>query len=171
MNEQWKPVSYAPGYEISNVGNVRSSKRGTPRLLKPGVAGTNGEYGQVALMIDGKRSNRLVHRLVLEAFVGPCPEGMEARHINGDASDNRVENLEWSTHMDNMQDKVAHGTLMQNRACGESTSYATLTADQVREIRSLYEAGGVTQKALADKYNTSRANIGLIVNRKNWKQV
>ncbi len=50
------------------------------------------------------------HRAVLLAFVGPCPEGMEACHNNGDPLDNRVENLRWDTRSNNTLDKVAHGT-------------------------------------------------------------
>ena len=53
---------------------------------------------------------RLVHRLVLEAFVGPRPEGMVARHLNGDPGDNRLENLAWGTQSENNYDKVRHGT-------------------------------------------------------------
>lgn len=169
--EQWKPVPGFNGYEVSNLGNVRSNKRGKPRTLKPGKSGTNGEYRSVYLSRDNKVYPRLIHRLVLEVFVSPCPDGMESRHFNGNASDNRLENLEWATHMDNMQDKVAHGTLNQNRASGNSHASARLNAGQVALIRLEYATGTVTQQQLADAYGTSRANIGLIVNRKNWKKV
>jgi len=169
--ELWKQILEFDGYEVSNIGNVRSTKRGEPKILKPGKSGTNGEYRTVYLSRGGKVYPRLIHRLMLEAFVCLCPKGQEARHLNGNASDNRIENLEWATHIDNMQDKVAHGTLNRNRRTGESHEWSRLTSSQVDEIRVAYASGGVTQQQLADQYDTSRANIGLIVNRKNWKKV
>lgn len=163
-----------PDYEVSDLGRVRSWKiwgrkaTDPPRLLTPGNTTL---YDFVVLLNGDKRRNCLVHRLVLEAFVGPCPEGMEARHLNGSSRDNSLENLEWASHMENMQDKVAHGTLNKNRPSGDSHPSSVLDSEAVRAIRREYASGGITQQALADKYKTSRANIGLIVTRKNWKQV
>ncbi len=168
----WKDIDAAPGYQVSDLGQIKSLRRYKDgRLLKPGPAGTNGEYQMVVLMVNEQRKNYLVHRLVLQAFVGPCPEGMESRHIDGDSSNNCLTNLEWSTHMDNMQDKVAHGTLHQNRASGDLHKSSALTSVQVEQIRVDYAAGGVTHQQLADRYHTSRQNVGLIINRKNWKKV
>lgn len=56
---------------------------------------------------DGQTTG--VHRLVLEAFVGPCPEGMEALHGNAIRNDNRLCNLRWDTKSENSQDRVRHG--------------------------------------------------------------
>lgn len=49
-----------------------------------------------------------VHRLVLLAFVGPCPEGMECRHLNGVRADCRLENLAWGTRDENVEDRRRH---------------------------------------------------------------
>lgn len=125
----------------------------------------------MVLSVDNKTYSYCVHTLVLTAFVGPAPKGMEARHLNGDGWDNRIENLEWATHYDNMQDKVAHGTLGRNNRYGTTHEWSKLTPEQVRQIRLDYATGKVTQQQLADQHNTSRANIGLIVNHKNWKKV
>lgn len=173
--ETWKAIDGFPDYEVSDLGKVRSwkvwgRKKDDPaRLLSPGSQ--EGGYLNVRLSRDGKVYPKLVHRLVLETFVGPCPDEMESRHINGDSTDNRLTNLEWSTHMDNMQDKVAHGTLMQNRSVGDDCTWAKLSSGQVEQIRVEYAAGGTTHQRLADKYGTSRQNIGLIINHKNWKKV
>lgn len=54
-------------------------------------------------------TSRRVHLLVLEAFVGPCPPGLEGCHTNGDGLDNKLTNLRWDTHAANMQDRLRHG--------------------------------------------------------------
>lgn len=60
-------------------------------------------------------SHQFIHRLVLMTFVGPCPEGMEACHLDGDVLNNGVENLRWDTHESNMGDKKEHGTMEHNK--------------------------------------------------------
>lgn len=127
MNERWLPVADAPGYEVSDAGRVRSVARTSPyrdvvrgvpaRILKPWRHRKGHLY--VDLRIDGATRRRAVHALVLATFDRPRPEGLEARHLNGRADDNRRDNLAWGTHAENMQDAVRHGTsplLASNRA-------------------------------------------------------
>lgn len=118
--EVWKPVvGYDGIYEVSSLGRVKSltrydasGHRRNGRLLA--LAHYQG-YPFVNLNYTagryGRNNTRRVHRLVLEAFVGPCPDGMECCHNNGIRDDNRVENLRWDTHAGNQADKVAHGTI------------------------------------------------------------
>lgn len=107
MKEEWKPIKESCGrYIVSNKGRVASSynqgKCSKDRdddvpegfyLLKQKRENTG--YCRVSLFIDGKRHMRSVHRLVMEAFVGPSPK--EINHINENKQDNRVTNLEYST--------------------------------------------------------------------------
>jgi hypothetical protein len=108
--EQWRVIVDFPDYDISNCGRVVSRRRGMPRLLsmRPMGGGRPGalRYFQVALYGRDGRVERHVAHLVLEAFTGPRPEGMEARHLNSDPQDNRLENLAWGTKAENAQDKV-----------------------------------------------------------------
>lgn len=67
-------------------------------------------YLLVAVKVDGKQRRFRVHRLVLEAFVGPCPDGKECCHRDGDPTNNSLGNLYWGTHGQNMNDQVRHGT-------------------------------------------------------------
>lgn len=115
--EEWKPVVGREGsYEVSSLGRLRSldrvlaygGRRRRGQLLSPWVDPEGRAH--VDLPKDGARFRRLVHQVVLEAFVGPCPPGMEACHNNGDPTDNRLENLRWDTHSGNMWDQVRHGT-------------------------------------------------------------
>lgn len=114
-HEYWKPIPDAEGsYEVSNLGKVRSIDRTSPegrRLKGKELKGwfTKGGYRKVWICTNGKRLPRYVHRLVLEAFIGDCPKGMEACHNNGIANDNRLENLRWDTPSANNLDIVLHG--------------------------------------------------------------
>lgn len=118
-NERWLPVvGYEGIYEVSDHGRVRSVDRVVAhpggdsarkgRVLKP--CGDGRGYKQVNLWRDGSGGSVKVHRLVLEAFAGPCPDGMLACHTNGDNSDNRPSNLRWASQSDNLRDAVSHGT-------------------------------------------------------------
>jgi hypothetical protein len=66
-------------------------------------------YLQVGISRCGKASSRYAHRLVLEAWVGPCPDGMESRHLDGDKQNNRIGNLRWGTHEENIEDNYRLG--------------------------------------------------------------
>ncbi|AKC03065.1 HNH endonuclease [Gordonia phage Gsput1] len=119
-SERWLPVPDFDGYEVSDLGRVRSvareivmrdgRKRKVPeRLLRPGVSGSG------HLVVAPSRQSRMVHRLVLEAFVGARPEGMVCRHLNGDPADNRLENLQWGTYSSNSIDAYEHGASWQSK--------------------------------------------------------
>lgn len=98
-----------PGYQINRSGVVLS-KNGKP-LAERRVGGGPGKIPYLIVALydgHGGRTERYVHHLVLETFVGPRPDGMETRHLNGNHSDNRVENLAWGTKSENGADKVAH---------------------------------------------------------------
>lgn len=115
VSEIWRPVVGYPGYLVSDRGRVRSIDRYDGRgwrikgrLLRLRV-GSKG-YLTASLWRSGRGRNRPAHRLVLEAFVGPCPTEMETRHLNGVPSDNRLVNLAWGTRRANAMDKKRHGT-------------------------------------------------------------
>lgn len=116
------------------------------------------------MIAGGAKSRKLyVHALVLRAFIGPCPDGMECRHKNGDRSDCRLENLEWSTRSDNQMDRVAHGT--SNR--GEAHGLAKLSSEQVVAIKASLSAGEPV-KAIAHRYGVSLGAVYGIKRGDNW---
>lgn len=113
--ETWVPVHGFVNYEVSSFGKVkriahvaqhaRYGNRKLPeRYLNPRK---NGD-GYWRVKIGGKL--RFVHVLVLESFICPRPEGLQACHNNGKAADNRLENLRWDTPSNNVQDRKEHGT-------------------------------------------------------------
>jgi hypothetical protein len=117
--EQWKPVSGWEGYEVSNLGRVRSWKphRGNspsePRLLVPWMGGGTKRLYCLVTLTEGSRERKVkVEYLVLEAFVGPCPPGSLCRHLDGNPQNNHLANLIWGTHQENIDDQTRHGTLI-----------------------------------------------------------
>lgn len=125
---------------------------------------TNGAgYAHVMLVKGGGMRAALVHRLILESFVGPCPDGHQTRHLNGIRSDNRIGNLAWGTRQQNQgADKRGHGTIQS----GERNGQAKLTAQQVARIRELRPYH--TLKKLAWMFGVSRSQIKRIVYQKSW---
>ncbi len=123
-------------------------------------------YDVISTTRDGKESQFRVHRLILEAFVGPCPDGQEACHNNGVRDDNRVCNLRWDTHAGNMADAVKHGTM----ARGSRSPVAKLDGAKVRRIRSMYNAGR-TLAEIAEHFGVDRSVVGRVVNYKTWKHI
>ncbi|WP_082822861.1 NUMOD4 motif-containing HNH endonuclease [Microbacterium sp. T32] len=117
MNELWRPVDgYVGAYEVSSEGRVRSldrrainGRRLAGRILAQSIRKKDG-YHQVSLTADGHQRSRLVHVLVLEAFVGARPEGLDACHNDGNPSKNTPGNLRWDTRSANVLDQVTHGT-------------------------------------------------------------
>ena len=77
------------------------------KLLKSGL--DKDGYVLYGLCSKGKCKTHKAHRLVLEAFVGPCPTGLETRHLNGVRNDNRLDNLAWGTPAEQMDDILRHG--------------------------------------------------------------
>lgn len=119
MAEIWKPVvGYEGQYEVSDHGRVRSvarvvlRKNGSPYRVAPKVLSTHaheGGYPRVGLRGGGRSRLVYVHRAVLEAFVGPAPEGLLCCHGDGDPTNNALSNLRWDTQAANVADMVSHG--------------------------------------------------------------
>lgn len=114
--EDWRPIpGYEGVYEVSDFGRVRSldrlDSRGRRRTGKPRslIKQPSGHF-TVSLCLNAEHQGFLVHHLVLLAFVGPCPDGMEGCHWDDDPSNNRLENLRWDTRSANQLDSVRNGT-------------------------------------------------------------
>jgi hypothetical protein len=160
---EWRDI---PGYEgiyrISDEGVVERLKHvGQWRPLKPG-SNKQGRL-QVTLCSDGVMRRFQVHKLVLEAFVGPCPDGLEACHGDGDHRNCSLGNLRWDTRESNRADAIRHGT----HVCGEKSGLSRLTEDQVRAIRASSES----QRDLAVQFGVSQPNIHAIITRRTWKHI
>ena len=115
MNEIWMPVKgYEQLYDVSSMGNVRRKRKtnsGEIGSLLKTVTDKLG-YKRVCLCKDGTAIRHLVHRVVASAFIPGY--GRDVNHINGNTSDNRVSNLEWCSHQENMKKAAETGLIKCN---------------------------------------------------------
>jgi hypothetical protein len=98
--EYWKTLERIPRYEISNYGRVRSHKNDKERFLK--VCVNNYGYELVCLFDGKKRYTSYIHRLVAEVFIPTSNKALVVNHKDKNRKNNKIENLEWVSVMDNM---------------------------------------------------------------------
>lgn len=162
-------------YQISSTGRVKSLTRvdcrgqhRKERILHYGVC--NGGYLRVSLCKNNKVVQRKIHHLVLESFVGPRPEGMEACHNNGVNTDNNVNNLRWDTPLNNKRDRIKHGTYSN----GSKNNLSKLTEEDVIKIRELSEnrkKSGLMLKDIYTMFGIARPTLSGILSRRTWKHI
>lgn len=151
---KWVPITEFPNYEISDTGIVR--RIDTQRVIAQNTKRGKHPYKRVHLSHEGVSKYVLVHRLVLLAFVGPCPEGMQTLHKDDDPTNNNLSNLEWGTPKRN------HETIDRT---GENNGRSKLTPEDVIAIRASTELHTV----LADLYGVAAGYISQIKKGKTWK--
>ena len=173
-----KSIINFPNYSITKDGRIwskpkqRSWGRGllhNGRWLKPQI--DKDGYLRISLRKDGASKLLGVHRLVLETYVGPCPEGKESHHINGIKADDRIENLMWVTKSENIQDSVKQGIHPSARQNGEKNLMAKLIESQVLVILYLYKAAKFSFSDLAWQFDVSYRTIYDICKGKSWKHL
>lgn len=176
LNVNYRDISGYPGYRVGDDGSVWSClellNRGNGYERSIGSRwkqiklqhAPSEPYYTVNLHSETRAKTYRVHQLVLEAFVGKAPEGLEACHGDGNRATNALSNLRWDTRRSNCDDRAKHGTI----ARGDNSPRSKLTSSQVLSIRSEYAAGGINQYELADKYGVCQATIWYVVSRKHW---
>ncbi len=171
--EQWRDVAGTNGaLQVSNMGRVMRMKYAgtgirsqlgipfTPRPPKNGVS------------VPGRRGPVDVACLVLETFVGLCPDGMECCHCDDNRSNNQLSNLRWDTHANNVKDGYRNGA-KRSRITGEQTSQSKLNNEMVALARQLRATSPKfwTWDRLGTKFGVDRMTIKKAVERKTWRHV
>lgn len=162
----YRQIDGFPGYRVGDDGTVWCCRsingKGAFRQWRLKCPNKTTRFGHCRVdLYSGKdeRRFRYVHRLVLEAFVGPCPDGMEACHNDGNPLNNCLSNLRWDTHKNNQADRWRHGT-----------ARATLTEGFVAAARRRYKAGE-TIACLARESGVCLSTIRRAVQRQTWTHV
>lgn len=172
--EKWVPAyQWEQLYEVSDQGRVRSLERIGSTLYGKRKYGGNivkpikhKKIGYLVVNLTasgGRRKQVLVHRLIIESFLGKAPKGMECCHNNGDRHDPRLINLRWDTRKNNHADKKAHGTWQG----GENNPFHKLTVPQVVAIRT----SNLSIEELANKFSVSISCIRQVKFFWSWKHV
>jgi hypothetical protein len=180
MEEAQKEVEYRdipgfPGYRVGNDSSVWSCWRLGPNsimsdrwklLKKQTIFSRNHKYTRIHLTVSGKTMAMEVGRVMLLAFCGSPPEGMECCHGDGDSANNRLENLRWGTHKENMEDKCKHGKQLR----GEKSWSAKITEDDVRIIYRL-RSEGFTVQSIADIFRLANSHVSRLLRGLKWKHL
>lgn len=158
----FKPIPSFPLYEVSDKGEVRNIETST--VLKPNTARRGGHrFVVLSQGSEDSRKNRYVHSLVLETFVGPRPEGLVCRHLDGDPNNNELSNLAYGSCAENCHDKIRHGNL----------HLAKLDERKVRIIRGLHQIDPeqFTQARLSQIFGVNQSCISRVIRRQRWAWV
>lgn len=170
---EYRPIEGHPNYRVGSDGSVWSCwGRGGNipwivtskwKKLKPFPT----RKGRLLVTLSNHKAVQ-VHRLVLEAFVGLRPEGMECCHFpDRDITNNNLSNLRWGTKQENAADKLIHGT----RPMGEKLWSAKLTEDKVLKIRALHAEKTHRVSELSRMFGISQSTVSNVIARRLWKHI
>lgn len=172
--EVWKNIpGYEGKYQASNLGRIKSLERQVrgvcyhtgnefyrtvkERILRPGKYDKS---GHVSVVLGHGQSSSPVHQLVAEAFLGKCPNGQEVLHVNGNPTDNRIENLRYGTRIENILDVYHQGK-----------QWKKLSIEDVYNIRFHFLCG-FNGKEISKIFGVSENCISQVKNRRtfSWLQ-
>lgn len=183
---EYRDIPGCPGYRVGNDGSLWTAVVRDVVLVGGGLPGLRGSrvrvgdewrkmrtrpnkkgYLTVIVRVGGRKRTLKVHRTVLLAFVGPCPDGMEACHGPGGKLDNRLANLRWDTSASNVADRYTHGETLK----GEKNVKHKLTEQDVRDMRVIYRGGGISYRALAGMFGVTASTAHKAVVGLQWGHV
>lgn len=159
-----KPIpNYEGRYEADSDGYIVSVLGESPKRIHHHAD----SYGYLRVRLYSGRAGKsaLAHRLVAMVFIPNPGQLPEVNHINGNKSDNRVENLEWMTHKQNRE----HAKLLPSHCIGERNGAAKLNWSSVRSIKALH-INGEKQKDIAVKFGINHRTVSEICRGNLWKR-
>lgn len=172
--EVWKDIpGYVGEYQASSLGRVKSLRRlvnckGGVRIVaeKIKAATLNNQNGYLAVTLR-TRDTKSVHSIVAMAFFGDRPEANTVNHKDGNKQNNRLNNLEYVPHKENIAHAIRTGLTDNN---GENNGCSKMSEAQVVEAHGLY-ASGMSMKAVAEQFGVRKQAIGKIVLGHRWSHL
>jgi len=180
MKEIWKDIKNYEGlYRVSNRGRVKSLYDGRHKIKREKMLTLfkkNTGYYQVTLSKNKNKTFFSVHRLVLSAFSGLCPNGMICLHLDDDGTNNNIENLKWGTYSENSRQMVARGRNLDfiRSIQGEKNPQAKLTGKDIIDIRKTAKKENKKRGwcvKLAISYKVSHSLISMVAGGKRWDHI
>lgn len=164
----WKEIEGFPGYEINRKGDIMSFMHKKAKLRKQKIGKTGYWECPLSDSVGNSRKTQFVHRLVAKTFI-PNPENKPfVNHINGVKLDNRVENLEWVTHQENVDHAIRTNLFQWS---GQDNNAATLNNKQVEEICNRLYKSVYTYAYISSLYDTYPDLISAINVFAHWNSV
>ena len=135
MKELWKTITYAPNYEISNLSNIKNKKTSKLITINYERLKKDNKRARPGLLNNGNIKNYYLHRIVAEHFIENPDNLPEVNHIDGDFYNNRVDNLEWISKLDNMRHasknklikRYTRKVIIKNKETGEEKIFEKLS--------------------------------------------
>lgn len=174
MQENWLPIpGYEGFYEASDMGRIRSVDRiirtrdGVTSLRKGKIISTKFVANEKRVVVHLWKENNQklfrLHKLIMLTFVGPRPEGMDICHYDGNAQNNRLDNLRYDTRSANIQDAIRHGTSTR----GDNNGRSVLNSEMVMAMRLLRKQGH-TVKSISNHFGVKYQTAVSATNGYNW---
>lgn len=178
MSEEWRRCPTYPLFEVTQDGRVRYAidTKKHPAGYEPQISEHNLGYLRVSMPNGRRRGKKLytqrgVHVLVADAWIGPCPDGLEINHRDGDKHNNAVDNLEYVTHAQNQAHAKNVLGKWSNMLKGENHPNHKLTAKQVYYIKLSLRDKLMSYPELAEMYDVDKETIYMIASGRTWKHV
>jgi len=174
MKEEWRQMEdYEGWYEISDAGSVKRVMGGQGarigRELKQSKNGIG--YYLLNLSKGGTKKQYYIHRLVAAAFIGPCPDGKQVNHKDGDKSNNCSSNLEYVTPSENILHAIRIGIKNSLHCIGTNNANAVLSEAEVLKIRELLDCGCLSQVEIGDMFGVRQTTISAINTGRSWSRL
>lgn len=124
--------------------------------------------GHLQINLGNKNRHKSVHRLVLETYIGMCPNSMVCRHLNGIPDDNRLKNLKWDIPSNNVLDTYKHGRI---KTIGEKHGQSKLTEQNIKTIRFIDSLRLFSRKQIGKMFHVSAGCIQSIIMGYTWTHI
>jgi hypothetical protein len=163
IKELWKPLEEYKGIEVSSVGRIRraANKRRKERILTEFPKDRDGYCRCSVQKQDGTWTSQPVHRLVAKAFLSNPLNKQAVNHIDGNRTNNKVENLEWVTPKENVIHSFKFGRRKECKIVPRKTLLTDFQISQINKLRELY-----TVNQIAKLFNIEYQSLKNIIHKK-----